>query len=219
MEAGPFLSVGVDDEDRFYYLGDGAGIKINGESFGYSTTGKNARYYRIVEVDAQNRVRIYTIDRETGEFAKTPSTLDDPETELIFEINDVTDPTTFTYTDARRDTAKAPYFEEGAELKIVRNQVNADGTVSGMELGFPQMQDEFCPYLYKIEWSSTDGVSWDKQTAYDCDEFLGGENIPYETVHIGKMRPGVEYEIKVTPVNLWGIEGEPLIQKVTAAKK
>ena len=219
LESGPFQDINIDREDRFYYIGTKHKILFQGLPFESRTTYDYARYYRIVEVDAENRVRIYTINRDTGEFVTTPSTLDDPNEKMIFEVNDLSDPDTFLYTDDRKDGASSPYFEQGAKITVVRNQVNAEGTVSGVELSFPQMQDNFCPYLYKIEWWATNGPSWDTHVSYEADQFFDGENVSDETVHIGSMTPDREYQIKVTPVNLWGLEGEALETTVTAAKK
>ena len=52
---------------------------------------RNAAQYLIVEVDAQNRVRVQPFNILTEDFFKTPSNTDDPGKQLVWQIDDVFD--------------------------------------------------------------------------------------------------------------------------------
>ena len=59
---------------------------------------RNAAQYLIVEVDAQNRVRIQPFNILPGEFFKTPANNDSEDKQLIWQIDDVFDTSNYAYT-------------------------------------------------------------------------------------------------------------------------
>ncbi|MCR5523660.1 MAG: metallophosphoesterase [Clostridia bacterium] len=77
---------------------------------------RNAAQYLIVEVDAENRVRIQPYNILTDDFFRTPSNTDDPEKQLMWQIDDVFDTSGYAYTSARKKTASIPYFEKDANI-------------------------------------------------------------------------------------------------------
>ena len=201
LESGPFASVGFDIADRY------AGIPAEAAFEVPVAKDAAAGYFRIVEVDAQNRVRIYTINRETAELSKTPSTLDDPNEVCVFKIDEPGNPDSFIYTDARKDTAAAPYFVEGAAIEVLET------TATSVQVQCPQMLDE-SPLYYRLDLTDADG---NVSSRYMIDQFYHGVNADTETYTLSGLTAATEYTVTITPVNIWGIEGTALTKTVTTA--
>ncbi|MGN1479079.1 MAG: metallophosphoesterase [Acutalibacteraceae bacterium] len=89
-------------------------------------SGKQAAQMLIVEVDAQNRVRVYPYDIITGNFFNSGWKIDVP-----------SDPETFIYTDKKRYAeAKEPYFTPDAEIEAT------DITENGATVTFTQAKED-----------------------------------------------------------------------------
>lgn len=164
----------------------------------------NAAQYLIVEVDAQNRVRIQPYNIKTEDFFKTPSNTDSQDKQLIYQINDVFDTANYAYTSARKKTASTPEFDKGAALQIKTDGQNAS-------VSFPQAKDDVCVYGYRI--SLYDKASPRKAVA--VEEIYSGyyfEPMPETlTYTFENLEKGKEYTVEVTPMNVWLAQGEPII--------
>lgn len=96
----------------------------------YSTIPTNkeqAAQMLIVEVDEENRVRIYPYDVLTGNFFP-----------YVWEIDTPSDPSTFKYTGERYKTTAAPFFAEDAEVAI------SAVTENSFRVDFPQANPAEC---------------------------------------------------------------------------
>ncbi|MBE7078638.1 MAG: metallophosphoesterase [Clostridiales bacterium] len=206
LEAAPLKNVGVASVDKFVTQ---ANAFRNSNDLDAIKTDA-ATYYRIVEVDEYNRTRIYTCNLETNELAKTAATTDSPDEIMMFEITDPTDPSTFRYTDKRAEVAAKPYFEDGAQLQFV-----LEGSVTRPTAVFPQMMDDSCPFMYKIIVTPTDNpnnnaAAIKKEYNY-LDVFYWGDTTADEAFVLSALKANTEYSVKVIPINIWGLEGEPLV--------
>ncbi|MBR4451404.1 MAG: metallophosphoesterase [Clostridia bacterium] len=164
---------------------------------------RNAAQYLIVEVDAQNRVRIQPFNMLTDDFFRTPSNTDSPNKQLIYQINDVFDTSNYAYTSARKKTAGVPEFDKDAAVKVEKEDGNAKVT-------FPQAKDDICVYGYRI---SLFDKSSPKKAAAEKEIYSGYyfEPMPETLSHtFENIEKGKTYTVKVTPLNVWLQEGKPL---------
>ncbi|MBQ7548755.1 MAG: metallophosphoesterase [Clostridia bacterium] len=163
---------------------------------------RNAAQYHIVEVDADNRVRIMPFNILTEDFMKTPSTTDDPEKQLTYMIHDPSDPSSFAYTSARKKTASLPYFEDGDEI-------TAKATADSVTVSFPQAEDDVCVYGYRIQvMKSNKRLNKIEKEIYSEYYF---EPMP-ETLSctIDGLTPDTDYSVSITPLNVWRGKGTAL---------
>ncbi len=164
---------------------------------------RNAAQYLIVEVDAQNRVRVQPFNILTEDFFKTPSNTDDPGKQLVWQIDDVFDTAHYAYTSARKKTASIPYFEQDA---AVTAELTGDGKV---RVTFDQAKDDVCVYGYRI--SLYDNAKPKKAVAEK--EIYSGyyfEPMP-ETLTCAIDAPAAgSYTVKVVPLNVWLDKGEAI---------
>ncbi len=207
VDVGALAGVSMDQADRFTDLGKNAFTN-------QTLSGKENLYGRIVEVDGENRVRIRAFCPFTGKTATTPATTDEAEKELVFRIDDVTDPDSFYYTDGRRYKAEEPSFAAGSAIQQIYNRCSTENLVT-VKMSFPQTLDKVCPYMYRIVATPTAGGK--KKVQYYMDHYYAAGAATDEIVSVQGLAPSVEYEIAVYPVNIWGIEGTPLRYTVTTA--
>ena len=192
-------------QDRFTMLGTGTLSYFEmetGMTDGTLPKGReNAAQYYIVEVDAENRVRIQPYNILTDSFFRTPSNTDDPEKQLVYWIMNPADRSTFTYTSARKKAASAPYFAEGA----VPTASNV--TAEKVTITVPQAFDDSCIYSYTLK--ITENGKTVGTYKYFSEYYF--EPIP-DTVSytVTGLKPDTAYEASVTPVNAWDVEGEPI---------
>ena len=170
---------------------------------------RNAAQYLIVEVDADNRVRIMPYNILTDDFMKTPATTDGDK-QLIWQINDVTDKKSFAYTSARKKTDGAPWFE-------AEDTVNVDSAAdTSVTLSFPQAEDDECVYGYRILLKdSAHPKETIKKEIYSEYYF---EPMPERlSVTIDGLKADTVYDVTVTPLNVWLKEGDPIGCQFTSA--
>lgn len=169
---------------------------------------RNAAQYLIVEVDAQNRVRIQPYNLLTDDFFRTPSNTDDPAAPLRWQIDDVFDKSNYVYTAARKKTATIPYFAQDAAVTAAAAE---DGKV---QVTFDQAKDDICVYGYRISF-------YDKanpQKAVIEKEIYSEyyfEPMP-ETLSCTLDAPAAgDYTVRVVPLNVWGGAGEAISAELT----
>ncbi|MCR4616100.1 MAG: metallophosphoesterase [Clostridiales bacterium] len=176
------------------------------EDIGDNTTPdgcENTAQFLIVEVDAKNRVRIQPYNLITDDFFRTPANNDDPDKQLIWQIDNVTDPSEFAYTSTRKKTCGLPWFDNDAAVTVEQNGDKA--TVS-----FPQAIDDFCPYGYRISlYDKASPKKPVKENEIYSEFYL--EPMP-ETLNytFGDLIGGKTYTVKVTPLSVWGEAGAPI---------
>lgn len=162
-----------------------------------------ANLFRIVEVDANNAVRVLTYDMKTEALVKTPATTDAEDELLVFEI-DVKNPT--KYTADRANNASAPYFASGETVSVTPSTTTAT-------IAFAQAQDDECMCAYKVICTPTDG---EVLTFAFIDDFyyptLAGSA---ESFELTGLTANTEYSVSVIPCNIWGVAGEAITASFT----
>ena len=169
---------------------------------------RNAAQYLIVEVDAENRVRIMPYNILTEDFMKTPASTDGDK-QLIWQINDVCDTSSFAYTSARKKTDGAPWFEEGDAVSI------DSAAAQSVILSFPQAEDDVCVYGYRILLKNTSDTK-DKIEKEIYSQYYFEPTPERLSVTIEGLTAGKTYDVTVTPLNVWLDEGAPIGCRFTA---
>ncbi len=163
-----------------------------------------AAQYTIVEVDAQNRVRLLPYNILTQDFMKTPSTTDDPAKQLIRQIDNPSDPSTYVYTSARKKTATTPWFGEDAAVTVTET-----GTDS-VTIRFDSAEDNECVYGYAVKVAA---ASDPKRTVAEKGVYAEYyfEPMPEaQSCTIDGLEAGKAYVVSVTPMNVWLQKGDPI---------
>ena len=163
---------------------------------------RNAAQYLIVEVDSANRVRIMPFNILTDDFMKTAATTDGDK-QLIWQIDDVRDTTSFAYTSARKRTDGAPWFEAGDEVIV------DSATAQTVTLSFPQAEDDVCVYGYRIRLTNTSDKK-DKIEKEIYSQYYFEPTPERLSVTIDGLTPGAQYDVSVTPLNVWLDAGDPI---------
>ena len=157
--------------------------------------GDQAAQFYIVEVNKDNQVRVLPYNLLTDDFFKTA----DGSQQLIYQIDDLKDKTTWKYTDARKDASEAPYFEEGAEI-VIDKVAQLSATIK-----IPQAKDDDCVYSYNVVCESAEG----KKKEYNFFSEYFFEPMPeYVTVSLSALTADTDYTISVYPVDVFGKKGE-----------
>ena len=163
---------------------------------------RNAAQYLIVEVDAANRVRIMPYNILTDDFMKTAATTDGDQ-QLVWQIDDVTDARSFTYTSARKKTDGAPWFEAGDAVSV---DAVSEGSVT---LSFPQAEDDVCVYGYRI--TLRDAAKPRNKIVKEIYSQYYFEPMPQRlSVTVEGLAAGTSYNVTVAPLNVWLDEGSPI---------
>lgn len=206
------------DVSTFKDIGLGAGDQILKTTFFADKAGldnpnttamrqaKNATsMFRIVEVDSNNVVRIYTYDMYTESLAKTAASTDG-DAVLMFEIDIAEGKNGFAYTEENKDTT-APFWTDGASVTATGN---GDGTAT---VTFPQAQEDDCMYGYTVTVSA-DGA---EDIIYKfADSYFVQDNTADENFTLSGLTAGTTYTVKVTASNVWGLEGVAIQTSFTA---
>ena len=157
--------------------------------------GDQAAQFYIVEVNKDNQVRVLPYNLLTDDFFKTA----DGSKQLVYQIDDLKDKSTWKYTDARKDASKAPYFEEGAQVTVGSvNKFSASITI-------PQASDDDCVYSYNVICTSTTGVK--KEYNYFSEYYF--EPMPETlTFSLPALEADTDYTVEVYPVDVFGNKGD-----------
>lgn len=166
------------------------------------TNNEKAAQMLIVEVDEDNRVRIYPYDVLTGNFFP-----------YVWEIDTPSDPSTFKYTGERYKTTAAPYFADGAEVAV------SAVTDSSFRVDFPQANPaEGDQYVnsYDIIVRNSDGDTvrqlsiWSEYYFYDMPATLG--------VDINDLESDSEYTVEIRANSFWMTSSKKNIKATVRTK-
>lgn len=146
--------------------------------------------FLIVEVAADNRVRVYPFDVLTGNFFP-----------MVHKIDTPSDPESFTYTDERYKTAVAPYFTDDAEIRVTEAGENS------IKFEFDQAKSD-TEYVnsYDITLKDTEGFIirhlsiWSEYYFYDMPKTL--------CVELDGLDSGTEYSIEIKADGFWNNRSE-----------
>ena len=168
------------------------------QSLSVKYSDKGANMFRIVEVDADNKVRIYTYDMYEGGLCKTAST-EDGDAVMYFEIDNVKDKDSFRYTDEKYQDTTAPVWAAGSALTV---QNNGDGTAT---VSFPQALEDNCMFGYKV---SVIGENYNEVYNF-LDDYYVQSNIAgtMESFLVNVPAEAGQYTITVSATNVWGLTG------------
>ncbi len=163
-----------------------------------------AAQYTIVEVDAQNRVRLLPYNILTEDFMKTPATTDDPGKQLIRQIDKPSDPSTYVYTSARKKTATKPWFAEGAEVRVTGVSDNS------VTINFDSAEDNECVYGYTVKVAEAGKPKKAVAEKGVYAEYYFEPMPETQSVTIDGLESGKDYIVSVTPMNVWKQKGAPI---------
>lgn len=172
-----------------------------------------AAQFHIIEVDANNRVRIMPYNLLTDSFFKTPANTDNPEKQLVYSIDKPSDKSTFIYTKERYKNPAKPYFAEGAKLTV------SDVTTNGAQITVPTAFDSSCLYSYHVVCTPAEGSDATKREFRYYAQYYFEPMPESQVLPATGLKDNTEYTIDVYPVSIWNTEGEPLTVKVTTDKK
>lgn len=177
-------------------------LDMDGDYIGGGSTGaRTGAMYYIVEVDAENNIRLKVYDILTESFYGEP---------IIFKVG-ADEPEIFTPD--REDNSVAPIFGEGASIEVLSTDYNLPTIKFSTPIG-----GELAQY-YRIELTK-DGENEPSLVFYR----LGGlHNAPKGlTQHIAPIRGHKEagrYSIRIYAVNCWGKESLPLEGEITISER
>lgn len=147
----------------------------------------------IVEVDGENRVRIYPYDILTENFFP-----------LVWEIDEPSNPLSFKYTDKRYKTNDAPYFESDAKI-IVEDSDN-----DSIDLILPQAKTcDIYVNGYDLLVKEVKSGTIVRQISFWSEYYF--YNMP-ETLSYGitNLKPKTEYEISLYANSFWKTTSKPI---------
>ena len=169
---------------------------------------RDAAQFYVVEVNAENAVKIMPYDLIAGDFFKTPSNTDDPAKQLVYLIEHPDDPSTFVYTDERAAQAGVPRFAPDAAVTV------SDVTPTSAVITVPQALDDSCIYGYTLTLIGDDAGQ--AEYRYFSGYYLEPlqETVSYTAEGLA---PAMSYLVRVDPVNAWGTVGEPILTEFSTA--
>ena len=173
--------------------------KNNKGAIGTGRASRDAAQYYIVEVDANNAIKIQGYDLLSGTFMMDP-----------IYFRSVGDPAKFTYTDARADAAEAPAFAQGAEITITNlNRIR-------VSVEFPQAQGGDQVQNYRVELYQGDSLL-KRDYRLACTFYIPTpEKLE---ASFDSLTALTDYTIKITAVSCWGKESEPLTVSFTTPEE
>ena len=159
---------------------------------------RDAGQFYIVEVDKNHAIRLLGYDLLSDGWMMEPLT-----------IRCVDETACFTYTNDRADVSAPPAFAADAAAAAV--ETLPDGRT---QFRFPQAsgEDPVQNYICRL-YCGTERIGTNYRLSCIC--FLPTPEtltVPFAQ----KLKAGTEYTLEVTPVNVWGVQGQPLVYKFIA---
>lgn len=147
---------------------------------------ENAAQMLIVEVDEDNRVRVYPYDVLTDNYFP-----------YTWEIDEAWNPESYKYTQARYHNAGLPYFDDNAEISV---KAENDTTV---DIEFSQAKSPDDPYVnsYDITVKNAENETvrrfsvWSEYYFYNMPKTMN--------VTVDKLEPNNEYTVEVKANSFW----------------
>ena len=159
---------------------------------------KEQSVYILIELDANNRMRVQYIDADSGRLLQEPIIIDS-----IGRTED------FTLTRARGETSEIPYFDPLAAIEV------AEVYPTAVTLTFPQALCRDKVRDYKVELYQSGNL---KQTIYRLSNIYFSNAPDTLTIPFTGLQSSTTYQVKVYAYNTWGkISTEPLIGSFTTA--
>lgn len=183
---------------------DQAGVYQIDDDLNYSETffnnaTRNGNMYYIVEINADNVVKIQIMDAINNEIYGH------------YIIDSFGNPAGFDYTDAREDNDVKPEFSSNDSITVVSNDYQK--TV----VTFPQATcaEKVNHYRINIEQN---GVLI-KTDYKPSGEYLGRSKPTTLKATINALEPATTYTLKIYPVSTWAVSGNPIIVELTTTNE
>lgn len=168
----------------------------------------NAAQFHIVEVDADNRVRIMPFNILTGAFFSSPAS--DSDEQLIYYVDTPSDRSSFTYTCARYTNADRPVFPSDAQVDF------SEVTANGATVTFTQAIDGECMNNYSVAVKNSLGIT--VKTLKFWSEFYFEPTPEAMSCTIEGLKPGTTYTVEITAFDTYAMSSvEPLKASFTTA--
>ncbi len=164
-------------------------LSLNSDGTYVDATAKNGGEYYIVEVSADNVIKVQGYHVEKSKFIITP---------YEFTVGDVSE---FKYTNDRANTSASPAFSSDAKITLDK----VDSTSAQITFLQASCPDYLNHYIIEV-YNGNELVS----TEY---RFSNNDLDPVpetRTVPLSNLKSATEYKIIVTPVNTWNKSGTPL---------
>ena len=158
---------------------------------------RNGRLYYMVEIDADSRVRILTVDMYSNTVFGEPYIIDSLK------------PADFKYTNARSESAVKPEFAAGASLKVVTNNYK------NTKITIPQATCRDIVQSYRVEVYNGDTL---EQTIYRSSCVNYGSDTPaFINAYITGLTAATQYTVKVYASSSWNLDSDPLTATFTTS--
>ena len=156
---------------------------------------RNGGMYYIVEVDANDTVRVLTYNMFTESLYGEPFILDS------------IDPADFIYTDERVNNAVQPEFAANAQLQLVTNNYK------NVEFTIPQAECKDIVQSYRVEvYQGSKKI----QTLYRLSGANYGAAAPERVkAYVKDLSPNTAYTIKVYATSSYNLDSKPLTMNIT----
>lgn len=155
---------------------------------------KSGAWYYIVELDANNVMRVMAYDILSDCFATDP-----------VYIDSIGDKSAFTYTASRATQSEKPYWGKDAKLTVTNL------TSNGFRVKFPQAYSKDNVQNYRCRLYKN-GIL--EKTIYRLSDTYKRPAPDYIIAPFSALSPNTDYVVRVYPVNSFGVEGEPLAVKI-----
>lgn len=190
-----YLDINISGHSKY----DQAGVYQYDDDFNHTETfsnalTRNANMYYIVEINADNEVKITVFDAINNEVYDT------------YLIDSFGNPSGFDYT-GNRVVNEKPMFTSNRTPTIISNDYRE--TV----FSFDQATCTQKVQHYRIEFYSNGSLV---KTEYKISGYFLGSSMPQSLkVTTRSLTPSTTYDIKIYPVSVWAISGTPLTLSVT----
>ena len=123
----------------------------------------------------------------------------------------------FTYTDARKDSAKAPVFAEGAKAEV-SEITSYTATLTFPAAALDDSVSDGCIIAYRVEAKDAVSGAVYFSKSFPADSHMGSAAKKQFTVELTGLGHGVDYTLTVTAESAWGKVSKPLTVSFSTPK-
>ena len=123
----------------------------------------------------------------------------------------------FTYTDARKDSAKAPVFAEGAKAEV-NGITSYTATLTFPAATLDDSVSDGCITAYRVEAKDAVSGAVYFSKSFPADSHMGSASKKQFTVELTGLGHGVDYTLTVTAESAWGKVSKPLTVSFSTPK-
>ena len=123
----------------------------------------------------------------------------------------------FTYTDTRKDSAKAPVFAEGAKAEV-SEITSYTATLTFPAAALDDSVSDGCITAYRVEAKDAVSGAVYFSKSFPSDSHMGSASKKQFTVELTGLGHGVDYTLTVTAESAWGKVSKPLTVSFSTPK-